>query len=258
MNIQNFKFKFNNNQTYYNLSTNVSGSSEYGGNTLEYIRQGYLYATCFQQLINYVRVIKQIKKNDEVLDVGCGQAELLTLMRSNRLSNFYAGIEVNDYNLKKAQKLFKKSNREILIKQDVSLGLPFIDNSFDIVTCNLVLEHLPKIESFLLFNELIRVCKENGKILIMMPIREDGQPNSQKKHIYEWTMQDIDNQIKANKVIVKDKYLAAVTIRDILKSQHKDVYKQLKGKIHPIFIRMMMAPMINTGTDIYLSLVKTK
>ena len=46
-------------------------------------------------------------------------------------------------------------------------SLPFADNSFDVVTCNQVLEHVK--ELFWLVSELTRVCKVGGHLVIGVP-----------------------------------------------------------------------------------------
>ena len=99
---------------------NDSGSSEYGGSTLNNIAKGKNWQTCYIQLANYFRIIKNIKKGGIVLDVGCGQAELLTVMRNNFLGNPYIGIELNKQTVKKCKKLFIKPDRELLLQLDVT------------------------------------------------------------------------------------------------------------------------------------------
>lgn len=246
-------------QTFYQFSKNVSDSSEYGGSTLNNIAKGKLWATCYIQLQNYIRILKEINNSDIVLDVGCGQAELLTVMRSNFCSAKYIGIELCDNNIKHCKKFFHKSHREILIQDDVTLGLKVKDNSIDLVTCNFLLEHLPKDKSFFVFSELIRVCKPNGQILITMPFRKKGEPNEEKKHIYEWTREDIKEQIAQYRNIqLTQTYLANVRIADILKSPYHDIYKRLKNKIHPVFIRLVLAPLVTEGRDIFLKIKKDK
>jgi SAM-dependent methyltransferase len=243
--------------TFYKLSDNVSESSEYGGNTLNNIARGKLWATCYIQFMNFLRILKNIKNSDIILDVGCGQAELLTVIRSNFSIANYVGIELNPWNIKKCKRFFHQHKREVLLQHDVTLGLPITDNSIDLVTCNFLLEHLPKEKSFFVFKELIRVCKPKGLILITMPFRKKGEPNGEPKHVYEWTREDIDTQISLNNnVRLIDTYLANVRINDILKSPYASIYKGLKGKIHPVFIRLALAPLVKTGRDIFLKIKK--
>ena len=245
------------NKTFYELSGNISDSSEYGGNTLNNIAKGKLWATCYIQFVNFLRILRELKKTDVVLDVGCGQAELFTVIRTNYLVTNYIGIELNHINIKKCKKFFRHPEREALLQHDVTLGLPIKDNSIDLVTCNFLLEHLPKEKSFFVFKELIRVCKPKGQILITMPFRQKGEPNGEPKHIYEWYPEDIDEQIdKYDNIRLLETYLANVRVKDILKSPYGNIYKQLKGKVHPVFIRAALAPLVRTGRDIFLRIGK--
>ena len=58
-------------QTFYKLSENVSDSSEYGGNTLNNIAKGKLWATCYIQFVNFLRIMREIKKTDVILASTC-------------------------------------------------------------------------------------------------------------------------------------------------------------------------------------------
>jgi len=254
-----FTFPSSPEKTFYQLSENVSDSSEYGGNTLNNIARGKLWATCYIQFVNFLRIMRETKKTDVILDVGCGQAELLTVIRNNYSTASYIGIELNDQNIKKSKRFFRQPHREALLQHDVTLGLPIKDNSIDMVTCNFLLEHLPKDKSYFVFKELIRVCKPAGLILITMPFRKKGEPNGEIKHIYEWTREDIDKQISKNTNIkLLDTYLANARVRDIIHSPYASIYKELKGKVHPVFIRAALAPLMKTGRDIFLKFRKDK
>ena len=244
-------------KTFYKLSENVSDSSEYGGNTLNNIAKGKLWATCYIQFVNFLRIMREIVKTDVILDVGCGQAELLTVIRNNYSTASYIGLELNDTNVKKCKKFFRQPKREALIQHDVTLGLPIKDNSIDVVTCNFLLEHLPKDKSDFVFKELTRVCKPKGLILITMPFRKKGEPNGEPKHVHEWTREEIDEQIALNTNIkLIDTYIANARIREINKSPYASIVKELKGKVHPVFIRAALAPLVKTGRDIFLKFKK--
>lgn len=253
-----FNFDINE-KTFYNLSENISDSSEYGGNTLNNIAEAKPWMTCYVQFLNYLRICKYINKEDIVLDVGCGQAELLTVMRNNFLSSKYIGIEINENNLKKSKSKFRKSEREVLLKQDVTIGLPIKDNSIDMVTCNLLLEHLPKEKSFFVFSELVRVCKPNGYITIMMPIRyTSAQPMSQEKHIYEWLISDFKEQANKYELNIIEKYFTNVKLKDIKSSGYSNLLDELKGKIDNKLLRAVLAPLCERGEDLFVCFKKEK
>jgi len=48
---------------FYKLSDNVSGSAEYGGNTLNNLAQGKPWAGCYAQFSQYLRIVKHLSKN---------------------------------------------------------------------------------------------------------------------------------------------------------------------------------------------------
>lgn len=57
--------------------------------------------------------------------------------------------------------------RNIMIKSDIS-RLPFYSNSFSIVYCSHVLEHVT--DDLAALNEIYRVLKKNGKAVILVPV----------------------------------------------------------------------------------------
>ena len=61
--------------------------------------------------------------------------------------------------------------------------MPFEDNSFDIIVSSDVIEHLDNVEQYL--NEMERVVKEQGHIIISTPIRISFNPLD-IEHKVEW------------------------------------------------------------------------
>lgn len=99
-----------------------------------------------------------------LLDIGCGRGE-----RTVRVAKYFGisssrvlGIEYNEEALKSCK------NYIHVLKLDLETGwLPCRDNSFDLVVCNQVLEHLKKYKKVI--EEIIRVTKPDGYILIGIP-----------------------------------------------------------------------------------------
>lgn len=89
-----------------------------------------------------------------------------------------------------------------------------------------------------------------------MPIRKPDAPNKQPKHIYEWTKSDIIEQVKKNDLILLQEFFANVYLRQLYKTDYANVVKKLQGKINPIFIRTIFAPLCNDGQDIFIKLQK--
>lgn len=61
------------------------------------------------------------------------------------------------------------STNEGVISHNLTLGIPFEDNSFDVVYHSHVLEHFPKNQAEIFISECYRVLKPNGIIRIAVP-----------------------------------------------------------------------------------------
>src|SRR5262245_50534513 len=85
-------------------------------------------------------VLEQAKKlhPDSVLDVGAGEGFMLELLRYKNVGKKLEGIEYMD----DAIKLGKKMHPDVTIKKGDIYNLPYKDNTFDLIMCTEVLEHL--------------------------------------------------------------------------------------------------------------------
>jgi len=99
-----------------------------------------------------------VKNNARILDVGCGDATVLSSL--NRGERF--GTDISSTILD-----YAAANKGIRLTQAYGDHLPFADNSFDVVTCMEVLEHVPNPPDIIA--ELRRVTKRDGKVLITVP-----------------------------------------------------------------------------------------
>jgi ubiquinone/menaquinone biosynthesis C-methylase UbiE len=104
--------------------------------------------------------IKKIKPQS-VLDVGCGEGFTLERLRQNEIGNKLVGIDF----LERAINIGKKLHPELSLSSGSIYDIPFKDNSFDLVICTEVLEHLEHPEKAL--KELQRVTK--GTCIISVP-----------------------------------------------------------------------------------------
>lgn len=96
-----------------------------------------------------------------ILDVGCGEGFTLARLKQAHIGKKLQGIEYLD----RAIELGKKYNPTIAIKKGTIYDLPYKANSFDLVLCTEVLEHLEDPKRALA--ELKRVA--NRYILLSVP-----------------------------------------------------------------------------------------
>ncbi len=108
----------------------------------------------------FLDVIKPLEV-ESILDVGCGEGFTLEKLYQNKVGKILEGIDYSST----AVKLGKKQNKKLVLKQGDIYELPYKANSFDIVLCMEVLEHLEDPEKAL--KELKRVSKKY--ILLSVP-----------------------------------------------------------------------------------------
>lgn len=100
-------------------------------------------------------------KSKKFLEVGCGLGYFSQKALSKKAQ--VTGVDVGKNLISICKKKMPKG-KFVLAS---ALDLPFKDNSFDIVLCTEVIEHVEYPEKAI--NELIRVTKPKGKILITTP-----------------------------------------------------------------------------------------
>lgn len=98
-------------------------------------------------------------KNKKVLDIGCGEGKLLA-----KNPQLISGIDINDTLV---DKLLTKG---FDVKKSDVQNIDFPDNFFEVIHCNNVIEHLNPGEAYKMFQEMSRVLKPNGIILLMTPM----------------------------------------------------------------------------------------
>ncbi len=113
------------------------------------------------------QVVKEILdsiKYESVIDIGCGDGELFSLIKKN---SKYTGVDISPTQLKSFKNsLNSTSNMPVLIEADVS-SLPLETNSFDVAIACDVLEHV--IDPLVVINEIKRVVKKGGYVIIGIP-----------------------------------------------------------------------------------------
>lgn len=155
---------------------------------------------------NLVELSKPLKPYS-ILDAGCGEGITLNKLIQNGVGEKLEGIEP----LKLAIKLSKKVNPNLKIIQGDIYSLPYRKNSFDLIICTEVLEHLEDPETAL--EELKRVSKKY--LLISVPnepyftfqriIRGKNllHLGAHPEHVQHWTSEGFKKFLKKNKLKIK-------------------------------------------------------
>src|SRR6266571_6902933 len=112
-------------------------------NPIEKFLIGIFYAVLLQEITKL--------KPQKILDVGCGEGFTLKKLADARIGKTREGIEYSDEAIRLGKKLFPA----ITITKGSIYELPYKANSFDVVVCTEVLEHLDDPKKA--FQELARV-----------------------------------------------------------------------------------------------------
>ena len=118
-------------------------------------------------------VANEITKEDDVLECACGTGMLTKVVAPK--SKSIIATDFSSKMLKRAKKKCKKFNNVEFMNANI-MKLDFDDNSFDIVIAANVIHLLD--DPINAINELDRVCKGNGKIIIPTYMNKDDKGNT--------------------------------------------------------------------------------
>lgn len=115
-------------------------------------------------------------KGKKVLDVGCGDGKFTSALTSR-------AVEVQGIDLSKRAILFAKNlvRKATFLVVDAS-HLCFKNETFDIITCLDVMEHLPENERERTIREVYRVIKKKGILIFSVPSK--NMPLIKKHYIH--------------------------------------------------------------------------
>lgn len=182
-------------------------------NTTDNYRKHTTSSTLQKKLLsNFEDVLLQeikVLNPESILDVGCGEGFTLEKLRLAKIGNHLEGVDFLDL----AIELGKKDHPKLHLKQGSIYELDYKDNSFDVVICSEVLEHIE--DPLKGLQELMRVAKSYcvlsvpNEPLFMLGNLLRGKNVSRLgndiEHINHWTFwqfrQFVGTKLKVKKVL---------------------------------------------------------
>lgn len=148
-----------------NIKFSHSGIDEY----LKFTRGSFSFK--YLEKKSFDRHVKPlISSNTKILDVGCGEGLIIKLLK------FYGATESNITGVDSDKKLYDLARtnfpKATILLQDI-LKSEFANNSFDLVTCSMVLDYLDDKNLLLTFKKIHSWLKKSGIFfyVIAHPIR---------------------------------------------------------------------------------------
>ncbi|MFC1711391.1 class I SAM-dependent methyltransferase [Patescibacteria group bacterium] len=134
----------------------------------------------------------EMKKGDQVLDVGCGTGHFLARIKSS-LGIKGVGIDFSTESIKQAKRWQKRDLSYLVANAE---KLPFKNESFDYVLSFDVLEHIKDQKKVLI--EMARVLKKGGKLLLYTI-------NKRQQGTWNWLLEKVG--IPTDQLVAHDKKL---------------------------------------------------
>ncbi|MFC1548341.1 class I SAM-dependent methyltransferase [Candidatus Omnitrophota bacterium] len=127
----------------------------------------------------------------KVLDLGCGDG-VLTYMVQKRGARV-RGIDLSELAIQFAREQHKKRGSDATFTCCSVYDAGFEDNSFDVIFCSDVIEHVS--DPLPLLGEIKRILKPGGKAIISTPIRVTSKPLDEM-HVFEWFPEEFEDAVK--------------------------------------------------------------
>jgi len=146
-------------------------------------------------------LIQHVGKLGSVVDIGCGTGRDMTWFESQ-------GVTVTGIDLSIGMLAYAKENvHGNLINMNMR-NLGFCDTSFDGVWCCASLLHLPKSEAMYALQEIRRILKPNGMLILSIQEGsiekwEEGFVSGVKRFFARYQIDEMKNILEKNKFVVK-------------------------------------------------------
>ena len=168
----------------------------------------------------------KLPKNSRILDLGSATGGNSIVLRE--LGFKVTGIELSDFGYQ------TQMAKGLDVIQADACKIPFSDNTFDVVICLDLLEHIE--HDSVAISEVVRVVKEDGKILISVP--EDmamwSEHDIAVSHYRRYSLEDISNLCEFAGIKLESVWRSNILLKPIVKLQRLRASGSALKEINPI------------------------
>lgn len=127
-------------------------------------------------IVNFCKYICEDINNIECLDYGCGMGHLINYFLEDGVRMY--GVDLSKESVDMVNKKFEGNVNWCGARVFDGERLPYEDDTFGLITCTEVIEHVIPKHMDLLLEELFRILKVGGVILFTTPNNENMRVNS--------------------------------------------------------------------------------
>lgn len=210
----------------------------------------------FAHYFRWSHVLKHAKIGQTILDFGCGSGEMLELFYRNRYRpKRYLGLEIREKQVEINKEKFAKVDFAEFRQQDLCEPELDLGETFDIITCFEVMEHIGHANADTFLENIWYHCNDDTVIYLSTP-NYDPQVGAADNHMLhhpdgttevgEWDHFELQEELKKF-FTVEAKYGTFASQKDYKKDLtgwRKEAFEELNKYYDSNLVSNLMAPMV--------------
>lgn len=210
----------------------------------------------FAHYFRWCHVMKLLRPEHAVLDIGCGSGNLIKMLYHNRRKpRIYLGIDVRELQIKKNKEEWEHDLSINFMAEDFAVRFPDViydegkHLGFDFVVCFEVIEHIGKENAQNLLNNLKGCMGDDTTLLLSTPCYDEkvGAADNHMiaQQIGEFTYDEMEKLIDANFSII-ERYGTFASIKDyigVMEDWQMKMFNALRSYYDVNMLSNIMAPM---------------
>ena len=202
----------------------------------------------FAHYLRWSHILKVAKIGQSILDFGCGSGEMLEVFYRNKFRpKRYLGLDIRQKTIEENNEKFGKLGFAEFRQADLCAELD-LGETFDIITCFEVLEHIGHANADAFLDNIAYHCNDKTRVYLSTP-NYDPVVGAAKNHIIdgeigEWDHKELEAKLSEYFVIEK-KYGTFASMKDykhLLNDWQKEMFEGLKDYYDTNLISVIMAP----------------